>query len=177
MIFKWKLSEFLYFSGALVLLVTGIGLKSVSAPAVGLYILYTGRRRVSPEEEFPSILLKSNLFWDLMFMAVSVLMLFSALKVIFNIFFHNEIIIISQWLIPGTGLGILYFEILFRITGDKKNRLAVLLIMLLLILFTAAFILGGLWLKTDLILGFLSLTVTVIISFRKAYIELTDILL
>ncbi len=177
---RFKISEILYFLGAVVVLISGIGFRSTAAVGMALYLLYSGRRRVfAPGESSikPSVgFLKINLIWDLIFLAISVLILFSVLKVILNIFLHGEILIVSQWIPIVSGLGLLYFELLFRKTGDKKNRMAVLLLMILLILSAASLILDGIWLKTDPFLGFLSLTLTVIISFRKAYLELSDLL-
>ena len=168
--------ELFYFLAASVLLITGIGLKSAAASGLGLYMFYSGRKSIFISEETSLLILKINLLWDLIFLAISVLMLFSVVKVILNIFLQQEATSVSHWLILACGLGLLYFETLFRITDDKKNRVAVFLLMVLLVLSAASLILGGFWLKTDLILGFLSLTVTVIISFRKAYLELTEIL-
>ena len=176
MTFMWRISELFYFLGASVLLITGLGLKSAAASGLGLYMLYSGRKSVFISGKTSLLILKTNLLWDLIFLAMSVLILFSVVKVIVNIFLRQEAIIVSHWLILVCGLGLLYFETLFRITGDKKNRLAVFLLMVLLVFSAASLILGGLWPKTDLILGFLSLTVTVIITFRKAYLELSEIL-
>ncbi len=176
MILMRSKSELFYFLGASVLLMTGIGLKSAAASGLGLYMLYSCRNSLFISWETSLLILKNNLLWDLIFLAISVLMLFSVVKVIVNIFLRQEAIIVSHWLILVCGLGLLYFETLFRITGDKKKRLAVLLLMVLLVFSAASLILGGLWPKTDLILGFLSLTVTVIITFRKAYLELSEIL-
>ncbi len=176
MILMRRKSDLFYFLGAFVLLMTGIGLKSAAASGLGLYMLYSCRNSLFISEETSLLILKINLLWDLIFLAISVLMLFSVIKVGLNIYLHQEAIIVSHWLILVCGLGFIYFEMLFRITADKKNRLAVLLLVVLLVLAAASLILGGLWPKTDLIVGFLSLTVTVILSFRKAYIELTEIL-
>ena len=167
---RFKILEILYFFGAAVLLITGICFKSAAAVGMGLYLLYSGRKRVL------TAFMKVNLIWDLIFLAISVLMLFSVVKVILNIVLCQEIFNVSQWLIPVAGLGFIYFELLFRISGEKKNRFAVFLLMVLLISSTGSFILGGHWLKADIFLGFLSLTFTVIISFRRAYLELSDLL-
>ena len=176
MTFKWRISELFYFLGVSVFLITGIVLKSTAASGLGLYMLYSGRKSLFISGEASLLIQKINLLWDLIFLAISVLMLFSVVKVILNLFLHHEAVIVSHWLILVCSLGLIYFEMLFRITGDRKNRLAVLFVIVLLVLSAASLILGGFWPKTDLILGFLSLAVTVIISFRKAYIELTDIL-
>ena len=176
MIIRLRISEFFYFLGAVVLIATGIGFKSVAASGLGLYMLYSGRKGVFPSGEASPIFLKINLLWDLIFLAISLLILFSVIKVILNLFLRQETVLVGPWLILVTGLGLLYFETLFRITGDKKARLAVLLLIILLVSSAASLILGGLWLKADLLLGFLSLTFTVIISFRKAYLELSDLL-
>jgi len=177
---RFKISEIFYFLGAVIVFISGIGFKSTAAVGMTLYLLYSGRRRVlTPGEssmEKSTEFLKSNLIWDLIFLAISVLMLFSIVKIILNIVLRQEIFNVNQWLILVAGLGIIYFELLFRISGEKKNRFAVFLLMILLISSTGSFILGGHWFKADLLLGFLSLTFTVIISFRKAYLELSDLL-
>ena len=75
MIIRLRISEFFYFLGATVLFVTGIGFKSVAASGLGLYMLYSGRKGVFPSGETSPVLLKFNLLWDLIFLAISVLML------------------------------------------------------------------------------------------------------
>ena len=176
MILRFRISEISYFLGIMLRLIIGMGLKSAASVGFGIYLFYSGSRSVIRTEDPSKGFLKINLLWDLIFLAISVLMLFSVIKVIFNIFLRQETVFVSHWLIPAACLGLLYFETLFRITGDKKSRLAVLLLMILLVSSAASLILGGLWLKIDLLLGFLSLVFTVIISFRKAYLELSEIL-
>ena len=156
MILKFKMSEFFYFLGSSILFIGGIGFKSAAASGVGLYLLYSGRKRVYQSEETSSGSLKVSFIWNLIFLAISVLMLFSVIGVILSIFLRQYSFSLNKWIIPGTGLGLVYFETLFRIGGDNKNRLAVLLLIVLLISSAASYILGGHWFRTDILLGFLS---------------------
>ncbi len=157
------ITEALYFFGAGAILFTGLILKSAALWGLGIYLLYSG----------PG---KTYLVWNLIFLGTSVISLFYLIKVILIIFLRNDIVDWSQLMLPVTGIGSIYFEIIYRISLKKKNRIASILLMVLLIQSVGTYILGGFWLKIDIILGFLSLAITVIISFRKAYYKLTDIL-
>ena len=179
MIQKNVIFESLYFLGASLLLLTGIVLKLAAPLGVGIYLLYSGPGRISLRKNADENILfdqKLNLIWNILFLGLSTILSFSIIKVIFNIFRGAQPVSPDQIIIYIYILGVLFFEFLYRISLKKKNRFVAILIVIILILSVGAFILGGHWLKTDLMLGFLSLTVTVIISFRKAYLGLTDFL-
>lgn len=180
MISKYVIIEFLYFIGASLLIITGLLLKLLSPLGVGLYLLYSGRQfKSSDNGESPGKkekYIKSGLFWNMLFLGLSSIFYFSIIKDILNILFRDKIIMQNNIILLISVLGVFYFEILFRISLQKKNRFAAILVLIILITSAGSLILGEHWLKTDLILGFLSLTVTVIISFRKAYLELAGIL-
>jgi len=176
---KSRIIESLYFIGVSLFIIIGVMLKLFSLTGAGIYLLYTGRQSSSSIKDDNGITLldkKYNLIWDLLFLGLSIITYFSVIHSILNLFFHNSILVYNQIIIYLSVFGVLYFEVLYRISLKKKNRIAAILILIILITSVGAFILGGYWLKTDLILGFLSLTVTVIISFRKAYLGLADIL-
>lgn len=177
MILRLRISEFSCFLGASIIIIAGIGFKSAAASGIGLYMLYSGRTGISQTGAGFLGLLKINFIWNLIFLVVSVMMLFSVIKGILNIFLRQDLVIANQWIILIIGLGLIYFETIFRLWGDKKNRFSVLFLMVCLILSAASFILGGHWLKSDILMGFLSLAFTVIITFRRAYFELSKILL
>lgn len=165
--------------GASLLILTGIFLKLAAPLGVGIFLFYSGRQNTLNHGESMGkkvIYTKIDLIWSLFFLGLSSIVYFSIIKVILNIFFRDQIIIWNKIILIISVFGVFYFEILFRISLQKKNRIAAIFVMIILIVSVGAFILGGHWLKTDLLLGFLSLTVTVIISFRKAYLGLSDIL-
>ena len=97
---RFKISEIFYFLGAVIVFISGIGFKSTAAVGMTLYLLYSGRRRVlAPGKSSMAIstgFLKSNLIWDLIFLAISVLMLFSVVKIILNIVLRQEISNVSK---------------------------------------------------------------------------------
>ncbi len=170
MILKNIVLESLYFIGAAFLLATGIILKLAAPLGIGLFLIYLGRYKVSSEFS------KIDMIWDLLFLGISSIVFFSLIKVILNIFFRDYTLLWNQMILPVSAFEIIYFEIIFRISLQKKNRFSSIIMIILFITSAGAFILGGFWLKTDLLLGFLSLSVTVILSFRKAYSELINIL-
>jgi len=170
MILKNIVLESLYFIGAAFLLATGIILKLAAPLGIGLFLIYFGRYKVSSEFS------KVDMIWDLLFLGISSIVFFSLIKVISNIFFRVYTLLWNQMILPVSAFEIIYFEIIFRISLQKKNRFSAIIMIILFITSAGAFILGGFWLKTDLLLGFLSLSVTVILSFRKAYSELVNIL-
>ena len=167
--FKNIVIESLYFLGVSFFVISGMILKLYSPLGVGIFLLYTGRQSFSSKKDI-------NLIWNLLFLGLSIIAYFSVIKIILNIFLHDPILSQNRLILYISVFGVLYFEVLYRISLKKKNRIAAILILIVLITSVGAFILGGHWLKTDLILGFISLTVTVIISFRKAYLGLVDIL-
>ena len=169
--------EFLYFTGAAFLLLTGIILKLAAPLGIGLFLLYFGRYKVSSSNnENPVVFSKIEIIWDLLFLGISSVVFFSLIKGILNIYFRDNTLVWNQMILPVSAFGIIYFEIIFRISLQKKNRFGAIIMIILFITSSGAFLLDGYWLKTDLLLGFLSLSVTVILSFRKAYSELTNIL-
>ena len=176
MILRIKMSEYFYFMGALILFIAGIGFNSTAASGIGLYLLYSGKMDKSSTEGLSNYL-KIDFVWNLLFLAVSLLMFFSATKVILNILLRQGSVSINQWFILIIGLNLIYFETVYRISLNKKNRFAVFMLVVVLISSAAASILGELWSQVDIILGFLSLTFIVIITFRGAYLELSEILL
>ncbi len=173
-----------YSLGALILFATGILLESHGSLGAGLFILYSGSAGswITYKISFKSLELlspeikKRNLFRDLFILAAVSVFLFSTVKSLLLMF-------LSDYSIPDSGSGIvlpavsvIYFEIVFRITGNSVNRKAVAVLLPLLVLSGASGILGGFWGKTDLIMGFLLLALTAIISFKRACVELADIL-
>ncbi len=159
-------------------------LKSTSSAGFGLYILYSGGRGArafheifsKPDEKVYSVPGKWDFIWDLIFLAIVSVFLFSTVKTMLHL-------ILSGDYKEGSGSHIIiyaavaiYYEVLFRITGNLISRRAVLILLPLLVLSGASLILGGFWSKTDLIMGFLSLVLTAIISFKRACLELANIL-
>lgn len=179
MISNKKLHEQLYFSGASLLFLTGIFMKSAACTGFGLLLIYLGRQRINPYSESHNNPLqgrKINLFWNLLFLGISSIAVFSLINNILNILFNNGFFHWNQYIIPIYLFGTIYYETLYRINLNKKSRSASIILLVLFITSMGAYILEGIWLKTDILLGFISLTVTVIITFRKAYLELTEIL-
>ena len=169
----------LYFLGTGALILSGIVLKITAPLGIGIFLLYSGYQSHSStgeSSEKKAKYIKLDLLWNLFFLGISFITYFSLIKVIINIFLGNQILIWNKIIIFISLGGVMYFEILFRISLQKKNRFAAIMLLIILVASIGAFILGGHWFKTDLFLGFLSLTVTVIISFRKAYLGLSDIL-
>ncbi|MDA3941098.1 MAG: hypothetical protein PF693_17610 [Spirochaetia bacterium] len=179
MIAKRFIIELLYFSGAVLFLITGIFLKLTAPSGIGLLLLYSGLNGILWNEsgyEYTSAYKNKYIFWNVFFLGLSTIIFFSLTKVLFNILVRDEVLNWNSLILLISVLGIIYFEILFRISSQKKSRFAALVMLLLFILSTGAFIFGDFWLKTDFLMGFLSLTVTVIISFRKTYIGLSELL-
>ncbi|MEA1911875.1 MAG: hypothetical protein U9N32_09425 [Spirochaetota bacterium] len=171
--------ESLYFNGAAFLLATGIILKLAAPLGIGLFLIYFGRYKVSSgntNQENSVVFSKIDMVWDLLFLGISSIVFFSLIKVILNIYFSDNTLVWNQMILPVSAFEIIYFEIIFRISLQKKNRFGAIIMIILFITSAGAFILDGYWLKTDLLLGFLSLSVTVILSFRKAYSKLINIL-
>ncbi len=179
MIFRNILFHTLYFSGAGLLLLSGFLLKIAAPQGIGILLLYFGKSNIffnAENRKNTSGSLKIYLLWNILFLGFSLILYFSLIKVTLNILLRNQIIIWNQIIIYISFLGALYYEILFRLNLQKRNRFAAVILIINLIAAVGALILGGFWFKTDLLLGFLSLTVTVIISFRKSYLGLSDIL-
>ena len=169
----------LYFLGTGILILSGIVLKISSPLGVGIFLLYSGFQSKHSTGESPektANFIKLNLLWNLVFLGFTLIIYFSLIKVTINIFLGNNIISWNKMIIFISLFGVIYYEILFRISSMKKNRFAAIILLIILIASIGAFILGGDWFKSDLLMGFLSLTVTVIISFRRAYLGLLDIL-
>jgi len=180
MILKNIVFESLYFMGAAFLLLTGIILKLAAPLGIGLLLIYLGRYKGSSSSrsnnENSVVFSKIEIIWDLLFLGISSVAFFSLIKVILNIFFRDNTLVWNQMILPVSAFEIIYFEIIFRISVQKKNRFGAIIMIILFITSAGAFILDGFWLKTDLLLGFISLSVTVILSFRKVYSELINIL-
>ena len=81
---RFKVSEILYFLGSMIVFISGIAFKSAAAVGMALYLLYSGRRIfLAPVEssiKSSAGVMKINLIWDLIFLAISVLILFSIKK-------------------------------------------------------------------------------------------------
>jgi len=179
MIKKKLIYELLYYFGVILFLITGLFLKLTAPLCIGILLLYSGMNGIfwnKSSSEITSGYMKKYFVWNIFFLGISSVLFFSLTKVFFNVFIRGEVLNWNSYILLLSLIGIIYFEILFRISLQIKSRYAALVILFLFILSTGAFIFGGHWLKTDFFLGFLSLTVTVIISFRKTYFELSDIL-
>lgn len=171
--------DFLYFLGTCLLLLSGFLLKMFSPLGIGILFFYFGKKNLLIIKESKGNTpgyLKKYLLWYILVLVLSLVIYFSLIKVTLNILLRNHIIIWNQLIIYISLFGALYYEALFRLSLQKRNRFAAIVLLFNLIVSVGAFILGEHWFKTDLILGFLSLTLTVIISFRKAYLGLSDIL-
>jgi hypothetical protein len=171
--------EVLYYIGISLILMAGILLKSISLSVIAIYSLYSTRYSNSLKVDKAEISVdaqKYNFLWNLIFLGLSSVLFFSLIKVIFNIILKQFVPVQSQWILPVSVSGVLYFEILYRFSVQKKNRITAVFLLIILVVSAGALILGGLWFKTDLIIGFISLLIIVIISFRRAYLELTNIL-
>jgi len=179
MISRIKFYELFFFLGAITLLLSGIFLSSAACTGVGLFLIYYGRQRLNTSSDTYNNSLKSrkiNLFWNLIFLGISSIMVFSLINNILNIFFHDGVFLWNQYIIPLSVIGAIYYEILFRLSLNKKSRAASIILLILFITSVGAYILGGIWMKTDILMGFLYLTLTVIITFRRVYLELIEIL-
>jgi hypothetical protein len=179
MTFRLIIFEVLYYLGSGFLLIYGIFFKTTAPLGFGIFLIYTGRTKIplryNKAAELKRIT-KFDIIWDFIFLGISSIALFSLMKTVLNILLRDKSVQLSSWVVLFSCLGIIYFELLFRLSSSKRNRFAALYLLILLIFSAGSFILGGFWVNLDIILGFLSLAITVIISFSKAYKGLLYIL-
>ncbi len=174
-----KYFKVLYFLSLILVLFTGISIGSSAFAGFGLLLLFNSRILIIsaflPDDKIIG-LNKKRLLFSLFFLGISLLVLFSLSKTIVGILFRGQTVVIIKWVPLVSAIGSLLFEIFYRIGLCKKNRIAAILLLVIFIQSAGSYILGGLWIYSDLFLGFLSFLITAILSSRNIYLELADIL-
>jgi len=175
---RMKISNVLYILGLVIMIISGILLGASTPVGLGVFLFYKGRFiiPVNINDHKGLFLSKFNLLWSFLFLSISVLVLFSLTKTIVGILFRGQTVVISKWILPLSVIGSIFYEILYRVSLTIMNRIAAILLLVIIIQNTGYYILGGYWIYFDLIMGFISFLITAIVSFRSAYSELSDIL-
>ncbi len=174
---KLNFSGILYFLSLLILIISGISLRAAAPGGIGIFLFYKSRYLIpgSINGKMSPKFNKINLFWSLFFLGLSVFILFSLTKTLSGILLRGETVVVSKWIIPLSAIGSIFYELLYRFNSTTMNRTAAVLLLVIFIQSAGSYILGGYWIYSDLILGFLSFLFTAIISFGNAYAGLSDI--
>jgi len=174
---RMKLTNVLYISGLVIMIISGILIRASAPVGLGVFLFYKSRFiiPVNITDDKGLFLNKISLLWPFFFLSISVLFLFSLTKTIAGILFSGQTVVISKWVLPLSAIESIFYEILYRAGLTIINRIAAILLVLVFIQSAGSYILGGFLIYSDLILGFLSFLITAIMSSGKVYSELSDI--